>query len=217
MLTHENVIADASAILLHMGDEKPNKTDVMISFLPLAHMLERISHLVLYIGGGSIGFFGGDVRHLMDDMVALKPTITPAVPRIFNRIYDKVQSGLKSSSVKRFLFNTALSSKENDLRRGIMGKNTIWDKLVLKKVQDAMGGRIRLIVVGSAPLAGAVMTFMRCALGCVIIECYGLTECAAPTTLTVNVIITKINYYEPFNSNQLKLPLISREISPQNT
>jgi long-chain acyl-CoA synthetase len=98
-----------------------------------------------------------------------------------------------------------------------MGKNTIWDKLVLKKVQDAMGGRIRLIVVGSAPLAGAVMTFMRCALGCVIIECYGLTECAAPTTLTVNVIITKRNDYEPFNSNQLKLPLISREISPQNT
>jgi long-chain acyl-CoA synthetase len=123
----------------------------------------------------------------MDDMMALKPTITPAVPRIFNRIYDKVQSGLKHSALKRFLFNAALSSKENDLRRGIMGKNTIWDKLVLKKVQEAMGGRIRLIVVGSAPLAGAVMTFMRSALGCVIFECYGLTECAAPATLTVNV------------------------------
>ncbi|XP_046631194.1 long-chain-fatty-acid--CoA ligase 1-like isoform X2 [Daphnia pulicaria] len=205
MLTHENVIADASAILLHMGDEKPNKTDVMISFLPLAHMLERISHLVLYIGGGSIGFFGGDVRNLMDDMVALKPTITPAVPRIFNRIYDKVQSGLKSSSVKRFLFNTALSSKENDLRRGIMGKNTIWDKLVLKKVQDAMGGRIRLIVVGSAPLAGAVMTFMRCALGCVIIECYGLTECAAPTTLTVNGDFTPEHVGTPIPCCAIKL------------
>ncbi|KZS19375.1 Long-chain-fatty-acid--CoA ligase 5 [Daphnia magna] len=205
MLTHENVIADASAILLHMGDTKPNSSDVMISFLPLAHMLERISHLVLYIGGGAIGFFGGDIRNLMDDMQALKPTITPAVPRLFNRIYDKVQSGLSNSKVKRLLFNAALGSKERDLRRGIIQKNTIWDKLIFKKVQDGMGGRIRLIVVGSAPLAGAVMNFMRCALGCVIVESYGLTECAAPTTLTVNGDYTPEHVGTPIPCCAIKL------------
>ena len=103
------------------------------------------------------------------------------------RIFDKVQSGLSHSSLKRFLFNAALSSKENELRRGIIRNNTIWDKLVLGKVQESMGGRIRLLVVGSAPLAGSVLTFMRCALGCVIVEGYGQTECVAPATLTVQV------------------------------
>jgi long-chain acyl-CoA synthetase len=187
MLTHENVVSNASSVLLQLGDEKPNKTDVMISFLPLAHMLEHISHVGVFMGGGAIGFFSGNIANFMDDMIALKPTISPAVPRLFNRIYDKVQSGLSHSPLKRFLFNTALSSKETDLRRGIVGKNTVWDKLVLKKVQDSMGGRIRLIIVGSAPLAGAVLNFMRCALGCIILEAYGLTECAAPTTLSVHV------------------------------
>ena len=94
---------------------------------------------------------------------------------------------MSHSSVKRFLFNAALSSKENELRRGIIRNNTIWDKLVLRKVQESMGGRIRLLVVGSAPLAGSVLTFMRCALGCVIVEGYGQTECVAPATLTVQV------------------------------
>ena len=100
-----------------------------------------------------------------------------------------MQSGLNQSSLKRFLFNAALSSKENELKRGIIRNNTIWDKLVLGKVQESMGGRIRLLVVGSAPLAGSVLTFMRCALGCVIVEGYGQTECVAPATLTVQVCL----------------------------
>lgn len=190
MLTHENVVADVSATLLQLGDQKPNCSDVMISFLPLAHMLERICQVAVYMQGGAVGFFTGDVRNLMDDMKALRPTITPAVPRLLNRIFDKVQSGLNGSAIKRFLFNAALSSKENELRRGIIRNNTIWDKLVLGKVQESMGGRIRLLVVGSAPLAGSVLTFMRCALGCVIVEGYGQTECVAPTTLTVQVLFS---------------------------
>jgi len=185
MLSHENIVADVSATLLQLGDQKPNCTDVMLSFLPLAHMLERVCEVSVYMQGGCVGFFGGDIRNLMDDMKVLRPTITPAVPRLLNRIFDKVQTGLNQSSLKRFLFNAALSSKENELRRGIIRNNTIWDKLVLGKVQESMGGRIRLLVVGSAPLAGSVLTFMRCALGCVIVEGYGQTECVAPATLTV--------------------------------
>lgn len=207
MLSHENVVADVSATLLQLGDQKPNCSDVMMSFLPLAHMLERVCEIATYMQGGAVGFFSGDIRNLMDDMKALQPTITPAVPRLLNRygwrswllvcwffmwifyyrIFDKVQSGLNGSSLKRFLFNAAISSKECELRRGIIRNNTIWDKLVLRKVQESMGGRIRLLVVGSAPLAGSVLTFMRCALGCVIVEGYGQTEGVAPCTLTVQV------------------------------
>lgn len=93
------------------------------------------------------------------------------------------------------LLNMALSSKESELRKGIVRKNSIWDSLVFKKIQDGMGGRLRLMVVGSAPLAGSVLTFARCALGCLIVEGYGQTECCAPVTLTVQVIRFLCNFF----------------------
>ncbi|KAK2726075.1 long-chain-fatty-acid--CoA ligase 1-like isoform X3 [Artemia franciscana] len=185
MLSHENVIADVSAVTLQLGDQRPRSSDVMLSFLPLAHMLERTCHVSVYMQGGSIGFYGGDIRNLMEDFKALRPTITPAVPRLLNRIYDKVLGTLNGSLLKKSLFDMALSSKHKDLKRGIISSSTMWDKFVFKKVQESMGGRIRLLVVGSAPLAGNVLTFVRCALGCVVVEGYGQTECVAPATLTI--------------------------------
>lgn len=185
MLTHENVVADVAAVAMQLGEHKPGPKDVMISFLPLAHMLERCCEVALIMEGGSIGFYQGDIRLLMDDMQALKPTVTPAVPRLLNRIYDKVRSSTENSFVKRNLLKLALRSKESEISQCIIRNNSLWDKLVFKKVQAGMGGNIRLLVVGSAPLAGNVLTFMRCALGCLVIEGYGQTECVAPCTLTV--------------------------------
>lgn len=71
----------------------------------------------MFMVGGSVGYFSGDIRRLSDDMKALKPTVTPAVPRILTRIYDKVQSEISSSFVKRMLFNMAMSAKENEIKR----------------------------------------------------------------------------------------------------
>ncbi|XP_075238281.1 long-chain-fatty-acid--CoA ligase 1 isoform X5 [Lycorma delicatula] len=139
----------------------------------------------MYLVGGAVGFYSGDIRRLSDDMKALRPTVTPAVPRLLNRMYDKVNNEIGSSFIKRVLLNMALSAKENEIKRGIIRKNSFWDKLIFRKVQEGMGGRLRLMVVGSAPLAGNVLTFARCALGCLIVEGYGQTECCAPVTLTV--------------------------------
>ena len=80
-----------------------------------------------------------------------------------------------------------LRAKEGEIKKCIIRKNSMWDKIVFKKIQDGMGGRLRLMVVGSAPLAGNVLTFARCALGCLIVEGYGQTECCAPITLTIQV------------------------------
>ena len=92
MLSHENIVADVSAVLLQMGEHRPRRDDTMISFLPLAHMLERCCQVAMYMQGGAVGFFGGDIRNLTEDFKALKPTVTPAVPRLLNRIHDKVNS-----------------------------------------------------------------------------------------------------------------------------
>lgn len=120
----------------------------MLSFLPLAHMLERCCENGVYYSGGAVGFYSGDIRELTNDLKALKPTVMPAVPRLLNRVYDKIQTEISQSALKKMIFNMALRSKEADLRRGILRRNSIWDKVVFKKVQEAFGGNLRLMVVG---------------------------------------------------------------------
>ncbi|KAF6208422.1 hypothetical protein GE061_016878 [Apolygus lucorum] len=185
MLSHENVVAGVCSVMLQLGEHRPNGNDTMISFLPLAHMLERCCENGMYLVGGAVGFYSGDITRLADDLKTLKPTVTPAVPRLLNRIYDKVMAEVNSSFIKKMLFNMGLNSKHKELAKGIIRRDSFWDKTVFKKVQESMGGRLRLMVVGSAPLAGNVLTFARCALGCLIVEGYGQTECCAPITLTV--------------------------------
>jgi len=75
---------------------------------------------------------------------------------------------VNGSALKKRLLNMALNSKAAEMQKGILRTNSIWDTLVFRKVQDSMGGRVRLLVVGSAPLSGNVLTFIRAALGCVV-------------------------------------------------
>jgi len=75
---------------MQMGDHRITSSDTLISFLPLAHMLERCCENAMYMLGGSVGFYGGDIKRLAEDMKALRPTVMPAVPRLLNRMYDKV-------------------------------------------------------------------------------------------------------------------------------
>uniref|UniRef100_A0A8C1W601 Long-chain-fatty-acid--CoA ligase n=1 Tax=Cyprinus carpio TaxID=7962 RepID=A0A8C1W601_CYPCA len=151
MLTHENVVADASVFV-------PVPSDVSISFLPLAHMFERVVQTVLYSVGGRVGFFQGDIRLLPDDMKALKPTVFPVVPRLLNRVYDKVHSGAQTP-FKKWLLNFAIEKKRAE-----------------------MGG---VMVTGAAPISPTVLTFLRASLGCQIFEAYGQTECTAACSFTI--------------------------------
>lgn len=118
------------------GIHRPTVGDVMMSFLPLAHMLERCCENAMYYSGGCVGFYSGDIRELTNDLKALRPTVMPAVPRLLNRVYDKIQNELGRSGMKRMLFNWALRSKEAEIKRGILRKDSLWDRIVFKKVQD---------------------------------------------------------------------------------
>ena len=92
----------------------------MLSFLPLAHMLERCCEVAVYIAGGAVGFYSGDIKHLADDYKTLRPTITPSVPRLMNRVYDKVMAATNGSSIRKFLLNMAISSKKKELERFVV-------------------------------------------------------------------------------------------------
>lgn len=91
-----------------------------------------------------------------------------AVPRLLNRIHDAIYNKVRGNIIKKYLLRLAYQSKRRDLKRRIIRTDTIWDMLVFNKVRASLGGRVRLICVGSAPLSHNVLDFLRCALGCVV-------------------------------------------------
>lgn len=80
-------------------------------------MLERCCEVAVYIAGGAVGFYSGDIRNLVDDYKTLRPTITPSVPRLLNRVYDKVTSAVNGSGIKKLMLKMALASKKSELER----------------------------------------------------------------------------------------------------
>uniref|UniRef100_A0A671L670 Long-chain-fatty-acid--CoA ligase n=1 Tax=Sinocyclocheilus anshuiensis TaxID=1608454 RepID=A0A671L670_9TELE len=205
MLTHGNIIADFGGFL-KVTDKVifPNQDDVLISFLPLAHMFERLIEAVVICHGGRIGFFQGDIRLLSDDMKALRPTIFPVVPRLLNRMYDKIFSQA-NTSLKRWLLNFAAKRKGLEVKRGVIRCDSVWDKIFFHKIQASLGGRLRMIITGAAPASPTVLDFLRAALGCQVYEAYGQTECTAGCTYTTPGDWTAGHVGAPLPCNLIKL------------
>ncbi|XP_074252804.1 long-chain-fatty-acid--CoA ligase 1 isoform X3 [Saimiri boliviensis] len=231
LITHRNVVSDCSAFvkmtentvipcpddilisflpLAHMFErvvEKVlplNASDTHISFLPLAHMYEQLMLCVMLCHGAKIGFFQGDIRLLMDDLKVLQPTVFPVVPRLLNRMFDRI-FGQANTTLKRWLLDFASKRKEAELRSGIVRNNSLWDKLIFHKIQSSLGGRVRLMITGAAPVSATVLTFLRAALGCQFYEGYGQTECTAGCCLTVPGDWTAGHVGAPMPCNWIKL------------
>uniref|UniRef100_A0A671R9W2 Arachidonate--CoA ligase n=1 Tax=Sinocyclocheilus anshuiensis TaxID=1608454 RepID=A0A671R9W2_9TELE len=155
---------------------------------------------VLLVHGARIGYFQGDIRLLMDDLKTLKPTIFPVVPRLLNRMFDKANTPLK-----RWLLDFATSRKEAELKSGVVRKDSMWDKVIFSKVQASLGGRVRLMITGAAPVSPTVLTFLRAALGCQFYEGYGQTECTAGCTMSLPGDWTAGHVGAPLPCNFVKL------------
>ncbi|KAI9144437.1 hypothetical protein BKA69DRAFT_1112327 [Paraphysoderma sedebokerense] len=204
MLTHENIMAN-SACFYYYGLEL-TENDVHISYLPLAHIFERAVMTSILSNGGAVGFYRGDVLVLIEDIACLRPTVFPSVPRLFNRIYGK----LLASTVQRpgpvgFLFRKAVAEKKARLDAGEGFDHALWDKTIFSKVRAVLGGRVRLMITGSAPLQKEVMQFLRIAFSCVFIEGYGQTENAACATIQIPGETTAGHVGPPQPCNEIKL------------
>uniref|UniRef100_A0A8C5A1P8 Long-chain-fatty-acid--CoA ligase n=1 Tax=Gadus morhua TaxID=8049 RepID=A0A8C5A1P8_GADMO len=205
MLTHGNVISNTAAFLeLTEVHCKLTAHDVHMSFLPLAHMFERVVAGVVLINGGRIGFFQGDIRLLMDDMKMLRPTVFPVVPRLLNRMFDKI-FGMAGSPLKRWLLDFASRRKMAEFKSGVVRKDSIWDKFIFKKIQSGLGGRVRLMITGAAPVSPAVLTFLRTAISCQFYEGYGQTECTAGCSMTLPGDFSAGHVGPPLPCNLVKL------------
>lgn len=142
-------------------------------------------HLVTYYQGGRMGFFSGDIKNLPKDLRLLQPSCMPVVPRLLNRIYHKVVQDVNKSKWKSHFMATGLRYKQKEVNAGILRQNGFWDRLVFKKVREVTGGKVILMITGSAPVSPTILNFFRCALGCAVMEGYGQTESSGVISVTI--------------------------------
>ncbi len=167
-----------------------NNHDVVLLFLPLAHSFARVIE-VAWIAQAATAAFVESLDKLVDNAGEVKPTVVPAVPRIFEKAYNTVVTkGLSTPGVKGKLFAMSLGEVERFADATLRGRTyrslrfELAKRLVFPKLGAALserfGGRVRLFVSGAAPLSPRIAAFFKL-VGFNILEGYGLTETAAPT------------------------------------
>ncbi|KAD3068719.1 hypothetical protein E3N88_36599 [Mikania micrantha] len=187
ILTHENTTTNIYGVdlLMEQFEDKMTEDDVYLSFLPLAHILDRVIEEYFFRKGASVGFFHGDINALRDDMMELKPTFLAGVPRVLERIYEGVMEGLEELNPRRRkIFDILYNYKLKWLKAGYKQKyaSPFADMLAFRKIKNKLGGRIRLIVSGGAPLSHEVEEFLRVTSCAFVLQAYGLTETSGLAT-----------------------------------
>jgi long-chain acyl-CoA synthetase len=183
MLTHHNLVSNVNASVRLFAGLGPK--DVALSFLPLCHVFERMGgHYVMLRHGVTIAYAEG-VDKVPANMVEVKPTIMLSVPRLYEKMYARVNEKVASdTALKQSIFRWAMGVGTQAFRHHVdrtpMGpwlrlRRAVADKLVFAKIKERVGGRIRLFVSGGAPLGRELALFFGAA-GLPILEGYGLTE-----------------------------------------
>ncbi|KAL1338926.1 hypothetical protein HN51_033516 [Arachis hypogaea] len=184
VIKNEAFMAEVLSIdqIISLTDRVATEEDVYFSFLPLAHVYDQIMETYCIHKNSSIGFWQGDVRFLLEDIQTLKPTIFCGVPRVFDRIYAGINNKVSSGgALQSALFHYAYNYKLRNLEKGLPQHKAapLFDKLVFDKTKQALGGRVRILLSGAAPLPRHVEEFMRVTSGSTLSQGYGLTESCA--------------------------------------
>ncbi|KAK6941115.1 AMP-dependent synthetase/ligase, partial [Dillenia turbinata] len=177
LLTHENVAMYVRGVDLFMEqfEDKMTTDDVYLSFLPLAHILDRMIEEYFFHKGASVGYYHGDINALREDLAELKPTFFAGIKKALEEL----------NPVRRRVFDFLYRYKLGWMNLGYKQKNAspLADLLAFRKVKARLGGRVRLIVSGGAPLSSEVEEFLRVTCCAFVTQGYGLTETCGMTTL----------------------------------
>ncbi|MCK4744369.1 MAG: long-chain fatty acid--CoA ligase [Sulfuriflexus sp.] len=185
MLSHRNILWNTHAVL----EATPAyREDVFLSFLPLSHTFERTVGYYLPMMAGSCVAYARSIQTLAEDLVTIRPTVLVSVPRIYERVYAKIQKKLADKGgLAQALFRQAIAIGwrrfEAEQGRGAaptLGQRLLWPllrHLVAEKIMAGLGGRIRIAVSGGAPLTETIARFFI-GLGLPLLQGYGLTEAA---------------------------------------
>eukprot|EP01094_Clydonella_sp_ATCC50884_P021855 TRINITY_DN489_c0_g1_i1.p1 TRINITY_DN489_c0_g1~~TRINITY_DN489_c0_g1_i1.p1 ORF type:complete len:749 (+),score=335.08 TRINITY_DN489_c0_g1_i1:309-2249(+) len=179
MLSHHNLVGAIAGLSIAA---QLNDKDVYVAYLPLAHVLELAAEMTCLSVGANIGYAG--VRTLVDkpgtvkpcgDLSALSPTVMAGVPTVFDRVMKDVLAKVNASNaVVKALFNYAFPAQAAAMKEGYSLR--LWDLVFSKKFRGVLGGRIRRILSGGAPLSKKTDEFLRVLFSCPVNQGYGLTE-----------------------------------------
>lgn len=178
MLSHQNVVSNVLSASKRLPLEIGKST--ALSFLPICHIFERVI-LYIYLYNGIKVYFAESIETIPDDLRDVKPEVMTAVPRLLEKVYDKIYAkGEDLTGIKKKLFYWAV---EIGLQFEPYAQNGFWyeiklkiaKKLILSKWQEALGGNLKLIASGSAALQPRLARVFSAA-GMILVEGYGLTE-----------------------------------------
>jgi long-chain acyl-CoA synthetase len=208
MLTHDAWVYEGDAID-SMGILQPS--DKHYLFLPLAHSFAKVLEIG-FIRTGTPTAVDGSIDDLVPNLAVVQPTVMAAVPRIFEKVYNKIVSGAKESGgLKLRIFNWSLdvgrqvsqARQQGKEPVGLLAiKNRVAERLVFNKLQQIFGGRIKYFISGGAPLSREIAEFMHAA-GILVLEGYGLTESSAASF---------VNRPEKFRFGTVGLPVPGTEL-----
>ncbi len=181
LLTHHNIISNVLGALesIHV-----TQNEVFLSFLPLCHIFERMAGFYLALASGSHVAFAVSIETVPQNMTEVKPTLMTAVPRLFERFHARVIKTVEAGPEKKqkiFHWGVdigkqyAAAKKKGKVPFALAAKFKVADTLVLKKIRERTGGRLKFFVSGGAALPKHLGEFFE-ALGILILEGYGLTE-----------------------------------------
>ncbi len=183
VLTNANILHNVTT-LLHSLKELAEE-NVMLSFLPLSHVLERTAGYYTTIASGAMMAFAESVEKVPENMLEVQPTVIVSVPRLFEKIYSGILENVhQMPTLRKEIFHWALKIGKEYVQRKYVRRESVGmlqlkynlaDRLVFGKVRDRFGGRLKFFCCGGAPLDKTINEFFW-AMGLPILEGYGLTE-----------------------------------------
>ncbi|KAB5569541.1 hypothetical protein DKX38_003334 [Salix brachista] len=186
VILHETVAAfvRGNDLFMEQFEDKMTPDDVYLSFLPLAHVLDRMIEEYFFRKGASVGYYHGDLNALRDDLMELKPTCLAGIKKALQEL----------SPLRRQIFDALYRYKLGWMNRGYKQKyaSPLADLLAFRKVvsdlpqkvvKARLGGRLRLVICGGASLSTEVEEFLRVTCCAFVIQGYGLTESCGPATM----------------------------------
>eukprot|EP00928_Gymnodinium_smaydae_P030282 TRINITY_DN22560_c0_g3_i1.p1 TRINITY_DN22560_c0_g3~~TRINITY_DN22560_c0_g3_i1.p1 ORF type:complete len:720 (-),score=92.91 TRINITY_DN22560_c0_g3_i1:373-2490(-) len=189
LISHANIVSCVAGVQ-HDLKGLISSDDVYLAYLPLAHIMELAAELSFISLGASLGY--GSPHTLTDNSVKLKrpeslgdasclqPTFMVYAPAVLEKIYQAVQARRSQLGLLgKKLFNMGLKSGHRHFSRGQVGANRLLNGIVFKKVQKLVGGRLKAVITGSAPLSPEIQKYIQTVLDVPVRQGYGLTETCA--------------------------------------
>ena len=184
MISQRNMIVSLETIIRDTGVPL-DEYGAHLSFLPLAHIFERIIISGFMIAAAKIGFISTNVKNMMDDMSILGPTIICLVPRVMQTIRIKIFDSFNSLNIfqKELAYKAYYTKLDNFRKYGIIN-HFIYDPLIFKKVRNMFGGKVQCLLSASAPMQKDLADDFKIFLSVPIVEALGMTELSGATFCT---------------------------------